>query len=63
MPLHVYQRIILFLDPEAGQSVTRVFALSRIFKEITPRSAQIMLGLATAPELPDFLTSAAYDDL
>lgn len=45
MPLHVYQRIILFLDPAIGQSVTRVFALSNIYKDVTPRSAQIMLGL------------------
>ena len=40
-----YDPCELFLDPAIGQSVTRVFALSNIYKDVTPRSAQIMLGL------------------
>lgn len=45
MPQATYQRILLFLDPAIGRSVARVFALDRLYREITPRAAQIMLGI------------------
>jgi uncharacterized protein (DUF2336 family) len=41
----VFQRILLFLNPAVGQSVQRVYELSRLFDEITPLSAAHMLAI------------------
>lgn len=45
MPVKTYQRVLLFLDPTIGQSVSKVFALERLYRDITPRAAQIMLAI------------------
>jgi hypothetical protein len=39
-----YERIILFLDPELGASVTRVYRLSRLYDSLSERIALIMLA-------------------
>lgn len=45
MPGDVYQRVLLFLDPEAGASVMTVFRLARLYDRIGERAALIMLGV------------------
>lgn len=45
MPGDVYQRVLLFLDPEAGASVMTVFRLARFYDRISERAALIMLGV------------------
>lgn len=45
MPGDTYQRVLLFLDPEAGASVMTVFRLARLYERISERSALIMLGV------------------
>lgn len=45
MPGDVYQRVLLFLDPEAGASVMTVFRLARLYDRISERAALIMLGV------------------
>ncbi len=39
-----YQRVLLFLDPELGASVTRVYRLSRFYEALSERIALIMLA-------------------
>jgi hypothetical protein len=39
------QRILLFLNPQVGQSVERVYALARLYDEITPAAAERMLTI------------------
>jgi hypothetical protein len=39
MPAAVLQRILLFLNPVIGESVERVFALSRLYDQLSPRAA------------------------
>ena len=41
----VLQRILLCLNPIIGQSTRQVFELSRLFDEISPASAEYMLGI------------------
>jgi len=41
----VLQRILLCLNPVIGQSTRQVYALSRLFDEISPASAEYMLGI------------------
>lgn len=45
MPTKIYQRVLMFLDPRIGQSVPQVFALDKLYREMTPRAAQIMLAI------------------
>lgn len=45
MPAAVYQRILLFINPKIGQSVTRVFYLARLYDEMTPSAAAKMLAI------------------
>jgi hypothetical protein len=44
MPSAVYQRVLLFLDPEFGSSVNHVYRLSRLYDRLSERSALIMLA-------------------
>jgi hypothetical protein len=44
MPSEVYQRVLLFLKPEVGQSVHTVFRLSRLYDRLSERAALIMLA-------------------
>jgi hypothetical protein len=44
MPSAVFQRILLFLNPEIGCSVNTVYRLSRLYDRLSERSALIMLA-------------------
>jgi hypothetical protein len=39
MPVVVLQRVLLFLNPAIGESVERVFALSRLYEQLSARAA------------------------
>jgi uncharacterized protein (DUF2336 family) len=41
----VVQRILLFLNPQVGQSVKQVYDLASLFDEITPAAAESMLAI------------------
>lgn len=45
MPASVLQRILLFLNPEVGQSVQRVYDLALLYDEITPAAAHRMVAI------------------
>jgi hypothetical protein len=40
----VFQRVLLFLNPEFGSSVHNVYRLSRLYDRLSERSALIMLA-------------------
>jgi hypothetical protein len=44
MPSHVFQRVLLFLNPELGASVNYVYRVSRLYDQLHERSALIMLA-------------------
>jgi uncharacterized protein (DUF2336 family) len=44
MPSAVFQRVLLFLNPEFGSSVTSVYRVSRLYDRLSERSALIMLA-------------------
>jgi hypothetical protein len=44
MPSAVFQRVLLFLNPEFGSSVNTVYRLSRLYDRLSERSALIMLA-------------------
>jgi hypothetical protein len=44
MPAAVFQRVLMFLNPEFGASVTRVYRLSRLYDRLSERSALVMLA-------------------
>ena len=44
MPGPVFQRVLLFLNPEFGSSVHHVYRLSRLYDRLSERSALIMLA-------------------
>ena len=44
MPAPVFQRVLLFLKPEFGSSVSTVYRLSRLYDRLSERSALIMLA-------------------
>ena len=44
MPAAVLQRILLFLNPEFGSSVQKVFRVARMYERLTERSALIMIA-------------------
>lgn len=45
MPATMLQRILLFLNPLIGQSVSRVYTLAALFEEIAPASAEQMVSI------------------
>jgi Uncharacterised protein conserved in bacteria (DUF2336) len=45
MKAAVLQRILLFLNPQVGQSVQRVYELARLYDELTPAAAERMLTI------------------
>ena len=65
MPAPVFERVLLFLKPEIGQSVQAVFRLSRFYERLSERAALIMLaawrGSAMAAIRAKHRT-ALYDD-
>jgi Uncharacterised protein conserved in bacteria (DUF2336) len=44
MPSAVFQRVLMFLNPEFGASVNRVYRLSRLYDRLSERSALVMLA-------------------
>src|SRR4051794_35299403 len=65
MPSPVYQRVLLFLDPEIGSSVNTVYRLSRLYDRLSERSALIMLAAwrgATVAVTRAKYKPALYDD-
>lgn len=44
MAADTFQRILLFLNPEIGSSVTTVYRLSRLYDRLNPRSARILIA-------------------
>jgi len=43
-PSAIFQRILLFLNPEFGTSVQKVFRISRMYERLTERSALVMIA-------------------
>jgi len=65
MSCEIYQRIILFLDPELGASVQRVYRLSRLYDTLSERVALIMLAAWRGTSLASMRTRhqpALYHD-
>ena len=44
MPAPVFQRVLLFLKPEIGNSVQTVYRLARLYDRLSERSALVMLA-------------------
>jgi Uncharacterised protein conserved in bacteria (DUF2336) len=44
MPSAVFQRVLMFLNPEFGSSVNNVYRLSRLYDHLSERSALVMLA-------------------
>ena len=44
MPSPVFQRVLLFLNPEFGASVNSVYRISRLYDRLTERSSLVMLA-------------------
>jgi hypothetical protein len=44
MPAAAFQRVLLFLKPEFGESVNQVYRLSRLYDRLSERSALIMIA-------------------
>jgi hypothetical protein len=44
MPAPVFQRVLLFLNPEFGTSVNNVYRISRLYDRLTERSSLVMLA-------------------
>jgi hypothetical protein len=65
MPSPVFQRILLFLNPEIGCSVNTVYRLSRLYDRLSERSALVMLAAWRGSTLADTRAKykpALYDD-
>ena len=65
MPSAVFQRVLLFLNPEFGSSVNQVYRLSRLYDGLSERSALIMLAAwrgATVAVTRAKYKPALYDD-
>jgi hypothetical protein len=65
MPTDILQRVILFLNPEIGHSVQRVYDLVQLHDEIAPQTARIMLSIwrrASAALPAPRHQPLAYDD-
>jgi hypothetical protein len=43
-PSPIFQRVLLFLNPEFGTSVEKVFRISRMYERLTERSALVMIA-------------------
>jgi len=65
MPGPMFERVLMFLDPTLGASVTRVYRLSRLYDNLSERAALIMLaawrGNAVAVTRAKY-RPALYDD-
>jgi hypothetical protein len=43
-PSAIFQRVLLFLNPEFGTSVQKVYRISRLYDHLTERSALVMIA-------------------
>jgi hypothetical protein len=65
MPSAVFQRVLMFLNPELGSSVNHVFRLSRLYDRLSERSALVMLAAwrgSTMAVTRAKYRAALYDD-
>jgi uncharacterized protein DUF2336 len=65
MPSAIFQRVLMFLNPEFGASVHNVYRLSRLYDHLSERSALIMLAAwrgATVAVARAKYRPALYDD-
>ena len=65
MPSDVFQRVLLFLKPEWGSSVMRVFRLARLYDTLSEQAALIMLSVwrgAIIAQTKAKYRPALYDD-
>jgi hypothetical protein len=65
MPGPVFQQVVMFLDPELGAQVNRVYRLARLYENLSERSALIMLACwrgATVAATRAKYRPALYDD-
>jgi hypothetical protein len=65
MPSAIFQRVLMFLNPEFGASVNNVYRLSRLYDRLSERSALIMLAAwrgATVAVTRAKYKPALYDD-
>jgi hypothetical protein len=65
MSIQVFERVLLFLDPVLGSSVTRVYRLSRLYGVLSERTALIMVAAwrgATMAVTRAKYRPALYDD-
>jgi hypothetical protein len=65
MPSATFQRVLLFLDPEFGSSVNKVFRIARMYDRLSERAALIMLAAwrgATLAVTRAKYRPALYDD-
>jgi len=65
MPGPLFERVLMFLDPARGASVNRVYRLSRLYDNLSERSALIMLAAwrgATVAVTRAKYRAALYDD-
>lgn len=44
MPSEVFQRVVMFLDPQLGSSVNEVYRIARLYDVLSERSALVMLA-------------------
>src|SRR5258708_35864514 len=65
MPSAVFQRVLLFLNPEFGSSVNYVYRLSRLYDILTEPSALVILAAwrgSTMAAARAKYRSSLYDD-
>ncbi|WP_322516416.1 DUF2336 domain-containing protein [Rhodopseudomonas palustris] len=65
MPGPVFEQVLMFLDPELGASVDRVYRLSRLYDRLEERTALIMLAAwrgATVASARAKYRAVLYDD-
>lgn len=65
MPSPIFQRVLLFLNPEAGSSVHHVYRLARLYDHLHERAALIMLAAwrgATMAAVRAKYRPGLYDD-
>jgi hypothetical protein len=65
MPSEIFQRVLMFLNPEFGASVHNVYRLSRLYDHLSERSALVMLAAwrgSTMAVTRAKYRAALYDD-
>lgn len=65
MPSAMFEQVLMFLDPDKGSSVERVYRLSRLYDRLSERAALILLAAwrgATVATTRAKYRAALYDD-